>query len=202
MYTKYSLGDVVNGYEIIGFYKREGTKPKQYKFRCTKCGFIWDKQAMSHVTRRKNTCCHSYHWHVKRLYTIYTGMKQRCYNTNDTKYSLYGGRGIKVCDEWMNPKNFEQWALDNGYKDGLTIDRIDSNSDYCPENCQWISLSDNSRKTSKAKFITVNGETLTYRQWSNKIGVSHTTINYWRKRYGEDYVRTRILKALGGIIDE
>lgn len=82
-----------------------------------------------------------------RLYGIWSGMKTRC-NLFDAKdYKYYGGRGIKVCSEWENNfSSFRSWALANGYQDNLTIDRINHAGDYCPENCQWLTKSENSKK--------------------------------------------------------
>lgn len=92
---------------------------------------------------------------AKRLYSIWEGMKNRCYIKSSSSYYLYGGKGIKVCDEWQNFNNFYEWAINNGYeeiegeiKDKLSIDRIDSSKDYCPENCRWITLSENCSKVS------------------------------------------------------
>lgn len=84
-----------------------------------------------------------------RLYSIYSGMKQRCYNPQNPGYKWYGAKGITICDEWMNEnglQNFIEWALNHGYNENLTIDRIKSNKGYCPENCQWVTLSLNSSK--------------------------------------------------------
>lgn len=82
-----------------------------------------------------------------RIYRILSYMKTRCYNTNILGYKYYGGKGIKVCDEWKNDfLKFKEWALSNGYQDDLSIDRIDSNGDYCPENCRWITLLENSMR--------------------------------------------------------
>lgn len=95
----------------------------------------------------------------KSLFFVWNNMKQRCYNQNSKKYSTYGAKGIKICDEWINNFiNFRDWSIKNGYfkqskeikfKDKLSIDRIDSTKDYCPENCQWITVGQNSSKRHK-----------------------------------------------------
>lgn len=89
-----------------------------------------------------------------RLYNTWINMKRRCYNTNNKDFVSYGGKGITVCAEWYDYTNFKAWALANGYKDNLTIDRIDSSGDYCPENCQWLTMVENATKSHKenAKF--------------------------------------------------
>ena len=81
-----------------------------------------------------------------RVYKIWQGMKRRCYNQHDKHYYLYGGNGIKVCDEWLDPDVFIQWALSNGYSDDLEIDRLDPAKDYCPDNCRWITRTENASK--------------------------------------------------------
>ena len=92
-----------------------------------------------------------------RLYSIWSSMKSRCFDKKKKEYYWYGAKGITVCDEWLSYENFKKWALLNGYKENLTIDRIDSNKNYCPENCQWISLKENTDK-SRRKYsgIAVN----------------------------------------------
>jgi len=86
------------------------------------------------------------------FYNIWQNMKARCLNPNHPKYHRYGGRGIKVCNEWLDIKGFSEWALNNGWEDGLSIDRINNDGNYCPENCQWITLSENSKKKSTTKL--------------------------------------------------
>lgn len=81
-----------------------------------------------------------------KLYKVYTSMKHRCYSSKHTHYKDYGGRGITICDEWLNDfLKFEEWAYKNGYCDGLTIDRIDVNSSYSPSNCRFISMCEQSQ---------------------------------------------------------
>lgn len=86
------------------------------------------------------------------LYSKWKGMRRRCNNPKAPKYKWYGGKGVKVCPEWDKPfggfEAFRDWALSNGYNDDLTIDRIDSNKDYCPENCRWIAQSENTRRAA------------------------------------------------------
>lgn len=92
-----------------------------------------------------------------KLYAIHHGMHCRYYNSKDKSYKYYGQKGIKICPEWKdNFAGFREWAINNGYKEGLSIDRIDSNKDYCPDNCRWVTLQENTKfmmETRKAKQI-------------------------------------------------
>lgn len=93
-----------------------------------------------------------------RLYKIWCNMKQRCYNTSDTHYYTYGGRDIIVCEEWNKSfDSFYNWSINNGYSEGLTIDRINVNGNYCPENCQWLTMSENVIKANTIDKQTKRG---------------------------------------------
>lgn len=101
-----------------------------------------------------------------RLYRVWRGMKDRCKNLNNPRYHHYGGRGIKVCGKWLNDFSaFRDWALTNGYSDELTIDRIDVNGDYAPNNCRWISNFEQQSNKKNNRFIEFNGKKLTVAEW-------------------------------------
>lgn len=126
------------------------------------------------------------------LFNVWQTMIGRCENPNRSKYKDYGGRGIKVCDEWRTAKNFVIWALNNGYHPGLQIDRIDNNGNYCPENCRFVTPKKNSRNRRNTKRLTVKGETKTVVEWCEQLGVSQYTVYDWIRKKGYEYAEQRI----------
>lgn len=113
----------------------------------------------------------------ERIKRIWRHMKRRCYNENDEKYNIYGGRGITICDEWLNDFNsFKEWALKNGYAEDLTIDRIDVNGNYYPENCRWATLIEQNNNRRTNIHYTHNGETKTLTDWARYLGVVEGTV--------------------------
>lgn len=112
-----------------------------------------------------------------RLYTIYRSMVSRCTYIKNQHYDRYGGRGIKVCDEWRNnPSAFFQWAVANGYSDELSIDRIDNDGDYAPDNCRWITQKEQVNNKSSNLYLEYNGKTKTLSQWAEFTGLRSSTI--------------------------
>ena len=100
-------------------------------------------------------------------------MKLRCYNKNNKRYNRYGGRGITVCAEWKDSfLAFYEWALENGYNDSLTLDRINVDGNYSAQNCRWIPASEQMFNTSRNHFITMDGETKTMTEWANEYGLT------------------------------
>ncbi len=120
-----------------------------------------------------------------RLYNTWYHMKERCENENDKRYLDYGGRGIKVCDEWQKDfVTFRDWALANGYKGDLTIERIDVNGDYCAENCTFVTLKEQANNKRNNCRITYNGNSLTLTQWCRELKLNYNTMRSRILLYG------------------
>lgn len=126
-----------------------------------------------------------------KLYAVWLTMKQRCYNPNDKHYKWYGAKGVTVCPAWLdNPVEFVNWCLRNGYKDGLTLDRIDTEGNYSPDNCRFITMSAQQRNKSSCKYITFNGETHTVQEWAEKLNITPSTL---RSRFNKGWSTERAL---------
>lgn len=128
---------------------------------------------------------------------IFNAMKQRCYNTKHKYYNYYGGRGITVCEDWNNRElikgikgcvtigfiNFKKWAISCGYREGLTIDRIDVNKGYSPSNCHWVSMKEQNNNTRRSYLITYKNKEQTLAQWCEELNLPYNTIK-WRLYHG------------------
>ena len=113
------------------------------------------------------------------LHKRWRSIKDRCLNPNCSRYMDYGGRGITICDEWRNSfENFRDWAFSHGYEESLTIDRINVDGNYEPDNCRWIPLSEQNMNKRNSHFLTVNGETHTLTEWSKITGISFSALKY------------------------
>ena len=177
--------------KIVYYGKRKLTKD-YYLCRC-KCGkeFIAYKHNLTRNIDRIESCCckkGKHHLTNTRCMRIFYGMKKRCFDKKCVDYKNYGGRGITICNEWINePELFYDWAMENGYNDRLTIDRIDVNKGYCPENCRWITRTEqnsNKRNVKKVKCVE-----------TGKIYISVADAK--RDTGANDIVIGRCLKGLG-----
>lgn len=122
-------------------------------------------------------------------------MKRRCYNPEEKFYKDYGGRGIKVCDEWMDKKeghsNFQKWAVENGWEEGRSIDRIDVNGNYEPNNCRWATPEEQANNRRNNNYVTINGVTKTTSEWARQIGISQ---NAFTDRINSGWTGEELLK--------
>lgn len=184
----YQIGNIFNLVQIDEIYKRADGR-KMAKVHCILCGKV-KKVYCSCLTNKKYTSCtcqlRTHNLSKHKLYSVYYNMKDRCYNPNCHAYKNYGAKNIGICDEWLGKNgfiNFYNWALNNGYEDGLTIDRIKADKDYSPENCRFVSLSENvassnkssqHRKADKGKYyaISPNGDYYEFDN-ANKFGEEH-----------------------------
>ena len=135
-----------------------------------------------------------------RLYNIWRGMRRRCNCETNSIFHHYGGRGITICQEWNSYVNFKTWALNNGYNDSLSIDRIDVNGNYEPSNCRWVTAKEQNVNRRNNRYITYRGETKAATVWALELGIApnvflrelsrfdddvEKVINYQVKRYNQ-----------------
>jgi len=164
-------------------------KPKREAiFKCF-CGKHFKARINAVVTSQKKSCgCYRMRFPYNkthglinhRLYRKWSGMKTRTTNPRDSHFHRYGGRGIVVCDKWLNDfKSFYDWSMANGYKDGLTIDRIDNDGNYEPSNCQWITMEENTSKGS----LKFNPTKATQKQICKLYRDTHITVTNLAKTY-------------------
>ena len=159
--------DCGNRCVVRGTYLRNGTTRS--------CGCISREMTISRSTThgKRNT----------RLYRIWHGMKSRCYFHKNPNFCDYGARGITVCEEWLNSfQAFHDWATSHGYADNLSIDRIDVNGSYCPENCRWATMLEQQNNKHNNTSIEIDGRTMNLAQWAKVSGVKQQTISYRYKK--------------------
>ena len=140
--------------------------------RTTSCGCLKQELAVKNATTHDE--------YGTRLYRIWSGIHTRCYNKDVPSYARYGGRGIVVCDEWRSDFTpFYKWAVENGYSDNLTLDRIDNNGPYSPENCRWATHKQQASNTRKTVRVTFQGETKSLSEWAEITGISRLAL--WKR---------------------
>ena len=121
-----------------------------------------------------------------KLYYIWKNMKDRCYREKNRFYSNYGGRGIKVCSEWLDFNVFKEWAMKHGYREGLSIDRIDNNKGYFPNNCRWIPKSSQQRNRRSCVYLTYDNKSYTVSEWARLFGLNHRSVLEYVRTHGAE----------------
>ena len=188
--------------EKVGIYVTpKGSKASVWRCKCD-CGNEINVVRGSLTSGNTRSCgclredtCTKHHGTGTRLYQTYRNMINRCYREDTDSYYLYGARGIGVCDEWRNDFNkFREWALSHGYEEDLTIDRLDNDKDYCPENCKWSTFAEQANHTSHCHYVYDGNEKLSISQFARKYGVKPTTFRQRIVTWGEDVAIERTRK--------
>jgi hypothetical protein len=185
-------GKIFGRLTVLSYAGRDKGGCSMWRCQCS-CGNIRNIRTL-HLVKGNVVSCGCYHRekavktmsktmqiHGKsdtRLYSIWTSMKARCLNKNNKIYPRYGGRGIVICSEWLIFENFYQWAINNGYQDGLSIDRIDNGEGYYPNNCGWVNATVQANNTRSNRRVTCDGETHTIAEWSRIVGISGSTLRH------------------------
>lgn len=144
----------------------------------TSCGCL--KAEQDRINLIKN---HSHKMSGTRLYNEWQRMKGRCLNKNNPDYMDYGGRGITICEEWKKDfSKFKEWAMENGYSDKLSIDRIDNNKGYSPDNCRWADDKTQANNRRSNIKVTIGTETKSLKQWCEMYGLDYSHIHYLVKK--------------------
>lgn len=193
------IGEIYRPYIIVGIADEKDTDGhKLYLAHCMYCDTICKMRlnAIQNSGQLKYNCNAT---HLKnnikdrRLSGIFRGMKSRCNNPLCPDYKYYGAKGIRLCKEWMqDPSSFEKWAYEHGYANSLTIDRIDSNGPYAPDNCRWITLNDNAKYKSTTSLLDVDGVARTGRDWAMHFGIGINTLNRIRRQHGDEITKELI----------
>ena len=166
-------------YEGLSEYAREHTLKECAEYYNCSYGAMQTYLYKHNISHKKEEMKYNDYKHGcinTRLYRIWANMKTRCTNKNSPDYIRYGARGIVVCKEWLNFLHFKEWAVANGYSDELTLDRIDNNKGYCPENCRWVNRQIQCNNTRRNKYIVYKGVTKTVAQWARLLRVPYCVL--------------------------
>ena len=155
--------------------------------KCTLCGKEKSVRGATLANGRSTKCracvprtALSSGWHGDPIVHIFSGMWQRCYNRNSIRFDLYGGRGITICKEWLKDRaTFYKWAYEHGYRKGLSIDRIDNDRGYSPDNCRFVTLAQQSTNRRSVKLITIEGRTMCFSEWCRYVGISRDKARWY-----------------------
>lgn len=190
--------------------KVDGKKKITYWFCKCECGNIKSIESYSLTTCKSTSCgCYGREQRLKsqtkhnlshtRIKRIYYNMRSRCYNSNTPKYNNHGGRGIKVCDEWLSENGlvkFNDWAMNNGYDENLTLDRINNDGNYEPNNCRWVDYNTQNYNRRVNRIFTIGCETGSAREFCDKYNIKWNT--FWERVFngyeGEDLIYNGNLK--------
>ena len=182
-------GQVIGNFEVIKLYDRKKDGHVRWLCKCLSCGNL-TKLTSYELTHKKKKSCGCLTNNIisqkntkhglrqTRIYNIWAKLRARCYRKTDRLFSYYGERGIRVCEEWNSHFiSFYNWALENGYEDNLTIDRIDVNGDYEPNNCRWVNMKAQCNNKRNNIIIMYKGKEQTLKQWCEELQVDYKLVH-------------------------
>ena len=178
---------------LTALYPIEGTNPIKWQCKCD-CGN--DKVVLAQLLKNgatKSCGCYrrerflTHGLYRTKLHGVWAGMLQRCYYPKHIDTQWYSEKQIEVCDEWRNDfQCFYDWAIESGYREGLSIDRKDNNSGYSPENCKWSTAKEQANNRTTNIVIEYDGRKQTLKQWAEEFGINYSTL-YYRYKRGVDF---------------
>lgn len=180
------IGKIINGFLVIDNYPIKTKNNKRntcFVVKCISCGKIKQYTSPTILNKKAKCECTSKRKfrngfdEKSRLYNIYRSIIKRTQKPKDKDYKNYGARGIQLCKEWDdNYKAFYDWSINNGYTDDLSIDRIDVNGNYEPNNCRWVSIEIQANNKRNSHKLSFKGKTFTMMEWANQTGIGYGTI--------------------------
>ena len=199
-----NIGKKFGKWTVISFSYKDNYNHPFYKCKC-ECGCVKDVDIYRLKYGHSLACARCRYdekivpSYIKRLRRIYYNIKQRCYNPKFPKFNDYGGRDISVCDEWKNNiDSFIKWALENGYKDEFSIDRINNDGNYCPENCRWADNETQANNKRTNHYIIYKGKKYTVTTFCKAFNLNRDIINQRINRYGYTNPELLLKKSLTG----
>lgn len=185
------IGQKFGRLTVVSLAKKHDNSVKRYWVCQCDCGNIIEVQTSSLISGHTKSCgCYriykkKYEYDYEnniprndRIKSVWDGIKLRCSNPNCTGYKNYGGRDIKLCKEWENYYNFQKWSLENGYREDLTIDRINNDKGYSPDNCRWVTMKVQQNNKRNTAYYTYNGETKPFMEWCDLYHLTRDQIAY------------------------
>lgn len=188
-------GKTFGCWEVIKLSHITSSNHSYWVCKCNMCNNTHTVESSSLISGRSTKCRSCATTRAKKksfskdpIKKVFMGMKQRCYNKNTRSYSNYGAKGIAICDEWLtNPESFYQWAYNNGYSKGLSIERKDISKDYSPDNCIFIPKNEQSKNRSVSIMVTINDKTMCLSDWCKEYNISLSLVKYRTEKKGMTY---------------
>jgi hypothetical protein len=179
-----SYGDVLGDFGVR-FIAPNPFSPKERKtafFLCPKCNKEFERPPRQVKRGASKICCTAYglKLRIPKLQSVWTHMRNRALNPSFHSYPDYGGRGITLCDEWLDYMTFQSWSLANGYQEGLSIDRIKNDEGYSPQNCRWATAKQQCQNTRSNVWWVIDGQKLCELDACEYLGKARTTLTSWK----------------------